>query len=63
MNPSAANEMDSNAKSLAVGAPTDIEGLSLTTAGGTQAVVSLTRTVKLESGIVIELRVTDANGK
>jgi hypothetical protein len=46
-----------------VGAPTDIEGLSLSTAGGTQAVVSLNRTVKLESGIVIELRVTDPGKK
>jgi hypothetical protein len=63
MSPSANKEMDSNSQALAVGAPTDIEGLSLATAGGTQAVVSLNRTVKLESGIVIELRITDANGK
>jgi hypothetical protein len=63
MGPNANKEMDSNAQSLSAGAPTDIEGLSLATAGGAQAVVSQSRTVKLESGIVIELRITDANGK
>jgi hypothetical protein len=39
--------------------PTDIEGLSLSSpAGGAQAIVSRKRTVKLESGVKIELRVT-----
>jgi hypothetical protein len=56
-------EMDANSRSIARSGPTDIDGLSLATAGGTQAVVSLNRTVKLESGVVIELRITDANGK
>jgi hypothetical protein len=55
--------MDANSRSIARSGPTDIDGLSLATAGGTQAVVSLNRTVKLESGVVIELRITDANGK
>ena len=38
----------------------DIEGLSLTSSasGGAQAIVSTQRTVKLESGVKIELRVT-----
>jgi hypothetical protein len=40
---------------------TDIEGLSLTSGNnGEQAIVSLKRTVKLESGVRIELRVTGA---
>lgn len=39
--------------------PTDIDGLSLSSpANGTQAIVSRKRTVKLESGVKIELRVT-----
>lgn len=39
--------------------PTDIDGLSLSSpAGGAQAIVSKKRTVKLESGVKIELRVT-----
>jgi hypothetical protein len=39
--------------------PTDIDGLSLRSpAGGAQAIVSRKRTVKLESGVKIELRVT-----
>ena len=39
--------------------PTDIDGLSLSTpANGAQAIVSKQRTVKLESGVKIELRVT-----
>ncbi|HSK45151.1 MAG TPA: hypothetical protein VLA83_14825, partial [Candidatus Binatia bacterium] len=40
--------------------PTDVEGLSLSSPanGGAQAIVSTQRTVKLESGVKIELRVT-----
>jgi len=39
--------------------PTDIDGLSLSSpANGAQAIVSKQRTVKLESGVKIELRVT-----
>jgi hypothetical protein len=40
--------------------PTDIDGLSLSSPanGGTQTIVSRKRTVKLESGVKIELRVT-----
>jgi hypothetical protein len=56
-------EMDANSRSIARSGPTDIDGLSLATSGGMQAVVSQNHTVKLESGIVIELRVTDAHGK
>ncbi len=40
--------------------PTDIDGLSLSSPanGGAQAIVSKQRTVKLESGVKIELRIT-----
>ena len=40
--------------------PTDIDGLSLSSPanGGAQTIVSTQRTVKLESGVKIELRVT-----
>lgn len=39
--------------------PTDIDGLSLSSpANGAQAIVSKQRTVKLESGVKIELRIT-----
>jgi len=39
--------------------PTDIDGLSLSSpANGAQAIISRQRTVKLESGVKIELRVT-----
>jgi hypothetical protein len=40
--------------------PTDIDGLSLSSPadGGAQTIVSTQRTVKLESGVRIELRVT-----
>jgi hypothetical protein len=50
---------NSNHRSMPVTGPTDIDGLSLNSpAGGAQAIVSRKRTVKLESGVKIELRVT-----
>jgi hypothetical protein len=50
---------NSNHRSMPVTGPTDIDGLSLNSpAGGAQAIVSTKRTVKLESGVKIELRVT-----
>ena len=50
---------NSNHRSMPVTGPTDIDGLSLNSpAGGAQAIVSMKRTVKLESGVKIELRVT-----
>ena len=41
--------------------PTDIEGLSLAPADNErpQAIVSFTRTVKLESGVRLDVRVAD----
>jgi len=50
---------NSNHRSMPLTGPTDIDGLSLNSpAGGAQAIVSMKRTVKLESGVKIELRVT-----
>lgn len=50
---------NSNHRSMPVTGATDIDGLSLNSpAGGAQAIVSRQRTVKLESGVKIELRVT-----
>lgn len=50
---------NSTHRSTPVTGPTDIDGLSLNSpAGGPQAIVSRQRTVKLESGVKIELRVT-----
>jgi len=50
---------NSTHRSMPVTGPTDIDGLSLNSpAGGLQAIVSRQRTVKLESGVKIELRVT-----
>ena len=50
---------NSTHRSMPVTGPTDIDGLSLNSpAGGAQAIVSRQRTVKLESGVKIELRVT-----
>ena len=60
MSPSANKEVDAASRGISGAAPTDIEGLSLSNSGGTQAVVSLDRTVKLENGVIFELRVTDA---
>ena len=47
-------------REMAQTGPTDIDGLSLSSPanGGAQTIVSMQRTVKLESGVKIELRVT-----
>jgi hypothetical protein len=59
-NPSLGDPMKSGSRETAQTGPTDIEGLSLNSSGngGAQMIVSTQRTVKLESGIRIELRVT-----
>jgi len=53
-------DMKSHDRDIAKNGPTDIDGLSLSSAagGGAQAIVSTQRTVRLESGVRIELRVT-----
>ncbi|MGZ4859179.1 MAG: hypothetical protein ACXV8M_06455 [Candidatus Angelobacter sp.] len=52
--------LKSHNRTMAETGPTDIDGLSLSSPanGGAQAIVSTQRTVKLESGVKIELRVT-----
>ena len=59
-NPSLGDPMRSGSREIAQTGPTDIEGLSLSSSGngGAQMIVSMQRTVKLESGMRIELRVT-----
>jgi hypothetical protein len=59
-NPSLGDPMKSGSREIAQNGPTDIEGLSLSSSGngGAQMIVSTKRTVKLESGVKIELRVT-----
>ncbi|HXA86437.1 MAG TPA: hypothetical protein VNZ47_15250 [Candidatus Dormibacteraeota bacterium] len=54
------DEMKSHDRKMAEAGPTDIDGLSLSSPGngGAQTIVSTQRTVKLESGVKIELRVT-----
>jgi hypothetical protein len=54
------DEMRSHNHRMPETGPTDIDGLSLSSPanGGAQAIVSKQRTVKLESGVKIELRVT-----
>jgi len=54
------DEMKSRDREMAKNGPTDIDGLSLSSAanGGAQTIISTQRTVKLESGVKIELRVT-----
>jgi hypothetical protein len=57
--PSLGDAMKSRDREIAQNGPTDIDGLSLSSAAnGTQTIVSTQRTVKLESGVKIELRVT-----
>jgi len=63
VSPGASQEVDAASRGKLGTAPTDIDGLSLATSGGSQAVVSLDRTVKLESGVIFELRVTDAKAR
>ena len=64
-NPNSSKEVDSSSRAIAQSGPTDIDGLSLISSGsgGAQAVVSRSRMVKLESGVVIELRVTAPAGQ
>jgi hypothetical protein len=59
-NPSLGDDMKSHDGRKAETGPTDIDGLSLSSPadGGAQTIVSTQRTVKLESGVRIELRVT-----
>ena len=58
-NPSLGDAMKSRDREIAQNGPTDIDGLSLSSAAnGAQTIVSMQRTVKLESGVKIELRVT-----
>jgi len=53
------DDMKSHDRRMSETGPTDIDGLSLSSPnGGAQTIVSTQRTVKLESGIKIELRVT-----
>jgi hypothetical protein len=58
-NPSLGDPMKSNNREIAQTGPTDIDGLSLSSPanGGAQTIVSRQRTVKLDSGVKIELRV------
>jgi len=60
INSSLGGNMKSHDREMAKLWPTDIDGLSLSSSanGGAQAIVSTQRTVKLESGVKIELRVT-----
>jgi hypothetical protein len=62
MNTSMGGELRARDQEMSGMGPTDIEGLSLSasTDGNTQAIVSYKRTVKLEGGVQLELRVTDA---
>lgn len=57
--PTLGDEMKSHDREMAATGPTDIDGLSLISPanGGAQTIVSTQRTVRLESGINIELRV------
>jgi hypothetical protein len=58
-NSSLGDEMKSHDRRMPENGPTDIDGLSLSSsANGAQTIVSVQRTVKLESGVKIELRVT-----
>jgi hypothetical protein len=51
--------MKSRNREIAQTGPTDIDGLSLSSAAnGAQTIVSTQRTVRLESGVKVELRVT-----
>ena len=56
---------DAKAAAIANSGPVSMDGLSLTpqAVGETPIVVSLKRTVKLDSGVIIELRVTGSPGQ
>lgn len=61
MNTSMNGELRARDQEMSALGATDIDGLSLSSqAGSTPIVVSIERTVKLESGVRIELRVMDA---
>jgi hypothetical protein len=62
LSPDLSRAMDSQARQIAGSSPTDIDGLSLGPAANGQVVISLKRTVKLESGVRMDLRVTDGGG-
>ncbi|HEY5028890.1 MAG TPA: hypothetical protein VIK39_10815 [Candidatus Angelobacter sp.] len=57
--PTLGDEMKSHDREMTATGPTDIDGLSLSSPanGGAQTIVSTQRTVRLESGVNIELRV------
>jgi hypothetical protein len=58
-NPSLSDGMKSRDREIAQTGPTDIDGLNLSSsANGAQTIVSTQRTVRLESGVKVELRVT-----
>jgi hypothetical protein len=58
-NPSTGDPMKSGDREIAQTGPTDIDGLSLSSGeNGAQTIVSTQRTVRLESGVKVELRVT-----
>jgi hypothetical protein len=58
-NPSLSDPMKSRDREIAQTGPTDIDGLSLSSAAnGAQTIVSTQRTVRLESGVKVELRIT-----
>jgi len=58
-NPALRDAMKSRDREIAQSGPTDIDGLSLSSgANGAQTIVSMQRTVKLDSGVKVELRVT-----
>ena len=59
-NPSVSDAMKSHDRGVAPTGATDIDGLSLSSPanGAAQTIFSMQRTVKLESGVKIELRVT-----
>jgi hypothetical protein len=58
-NSSLGDEMKSHDRRMPGAGPTDIDGLSLSSpANGAQTIVSTQRTVKLESGVKVELRIT-----
>lgn len=62
LSPTMTGAMNDQAKAMAESAPTGIEGLSLTAPAndGSRIIVSLQRTVKLESGVRLELRISES---
>jgi hypothetical protein len=65
MNTSSGGELRARDQEMSGMGPTDIEGLSLTAANNEkkQAIVSFQRTVKLESGVRLDVRVADVPNK